>query len=146
MSTDANDKNIVERDRFWSPWRGLGILDIDRMFREFTDSFMRFPFGETGLLERDWRVPFSEMEYDKEKNEIRLVLEMPGLEKKDIEINVNGRNVKIRGQNDNRKYMRSYTLPRELDPSNVKASFNNGILEITIGIMEEESGHIVDID
>ncbi len=146
MSTDSDDKNIVERDRFWSPWRGFGLMDIDRMFRELTEPFMRSPFNETGILDRSWRVPFGEMEFDKERDEVGLVLEMPGLDKKDIQINVSGRTIKIKGENKNRKYMRSYTLPRELDSDNVKASFNNGILEITLKMTEEFDGHIIDIE
>jgi HSP20 family protein len=133
------------RDQFWTPWQGFGLLDFDRMFRQMSDAFMR-PFDEIGLSDREWRTPFSEMEYDKEKDEIRLVLEMPGIAKEDLQVHVSGKTVKVKGESENRKYMRSYSFPRELDPDKTQASFNNGILELTLGLRDEDDGRQIDIN
>jgi HSP20 family protein len=146
VSTDAEkkDKNLVERNRLWSPWTGLDLFDFDRMFRDFTRSMMR-PFGSFDLS-KDWREPFYEMDYDEENDEIRLTLEMPGLNKEDIQVNVSDKSVRIKGESENRKYMRSYSFPRNLDSEQTKASFNNGILELTLKMIEPEQGYNIEIE
>jgi HSP20 family molecular chaperone IbpA len=146
VSTDAEkkDRDIMEWNRFHSPWTGLDLWNFDKLFRSFTRSMMQ-PFESFGLSE-DWREPFCEMDYDKENDEIRLTLEMPGLDKEDIQVNVSDKSVRIKGESENRKYMRSYSFPRNLDPEKTKASFNNGILELTLKMVELDQGYDIEIE
>jgi HSP20 family molecular chaperone IbpA len=146
VSTDAEkkDRDLIERNRFWSPWSGFDLLNLDRMFKEITHSMMQ-PFGSFDLS-KDWREPFCEMDYNRENDEIRLILEMPGLDKEDIQVNVSDKSVRIKGESENRKYMRSYSFPRNLDPEQTKASFNNGILELTLKMTESDQGYNIKIE
>jgi HSP20 family protein len=134
----------MEWNRFRPAWTGLDLLDLDKMFRSFTQSMIR-PFESFGLS-KDWREPFSEMDYDKENDEIRLTLEMPGLNKEDIQVNISDKSIRVKGENENRKYMRSYSFPRSLDPEKTKASFNNGILELKLKMVEQDQGYDIEIE
>ena len=81
-------------------------------------------------------------------NKIVATVELPGVEKKDIDIKAKdgGLEIKVEKNNEDRKenkngysYRRSYTgfyryisLPDYADMENIKASYKNGVLEVTI--------------
>ncbi len=87
---------------------------------------------EGKLLEGGWREPYTEIMFDKEKNVIRVIAEMPGITKKDIKVKAKDRYLKIEGESSTRKYRKTIDLKTEIDPKNIKAKFNNGILEIEV--------------
>jgi HSP20 family protein len=99
-------------------------------------------------LERsiDTRRPFIDVvETDKE---VTATAEMPGLEKSDININLTEDRLEISAetkQEEEKKekgyiykerrsgsYYRAISLPSSIDPDNAKATYNNGVLQITM--------------
>lgn len=96
-----------------------------------------------GPIER-YRKPFIDIvETDKE---VVATVEMPGLNKEDIKINLTEDRLEISAetkQDEEKKekgyiykerrsgsYYRSISLPSSIDPDNAKATYNNGVLEI----------------
>lgn len=81
-------------------------------------------------------------------NDIVVTADMPGVDKKDIRINVSGNMLDIsaerkieqeqsekgyvRRERSYSRFYRSIRLPAAVDKSNAKASFNNGVLEVTL--------------
>src|ERR687891_2369334 len=64
--------------------------------------------------------------------EVKVVVEMPGIDKKDIKISAYDNSVEISTANTaQRKYRSVIELPSEADAETVKSTYNNGILEIT---------------
>ena len=87
------------------------------------------------------------------KDEIRLVVELPGLDKSEIDINFGGERVlSIKGtkKRENKdeltflkseikygEFSRSFILSEDLDEDSIEANFKYGILELTIKKKEE---------
>jgi HSP20 family protein len=74
-------------------------------------------------------------------NEYTLVAELPGVTKDDINVEINGTDVKITAENkveenadewSKRSYARSFTLPAEIDDEKAAAQYENGVLKLTL--------------
>ncbi|MER3601810.1 MAG: heat-shock protein Hsp20 [Nitrososphaerota archaeon] len=63
---------------------------------------------------------------------IRVILEIPGVEKEDIDLKVTESKLTIRVDTADRKYHRTVELPEPVDPDSAKATYKNGILEVTL--------------
>ncbi len=86
-----------------------------------------------------------------EKGAIHLRLEMPGLERDDVDITVDNNQLTITGSRPDWSvegtvlirerrvgdYYRLFTLDRTVDTENINAVMTNGILEITLGLAKE---------
>jgi len=67
-----------------------------------------------------------------EDKAVRVVAEIPGVKKEDIDLRVENRTLYIRVDTEMRKYYKEVTLPADIEISGVKASYNNGVLEVTL--------------
>jgi HSP20 family protein len=75
------------------------------------------------------RQPLSEVSTT--DKEVKVTVELPGVSKEQIKINVNDSQVDIKTEDPKRKYHEVIDLPAEVDIDNVKSAFINGLLEIT---------------
>ncbi|HYC12524.1 MAG TPA: archaeal heat shock protein Hsp20 [Nitrososphaerales archaeon] len=64
--------------------------------------------------------------------EIRVIAEMPGVSKEDINVTVNEKSVTISVDKEERRYYKELELPGIVDPKGARSIYNNGILEITL--------------
>ena len=71
-------------------------------------------------------------DWEDRNGEISVTIEMPGVDKKDIELTVDEHTVSIEADNDARQYSISKTFDATLNPDEVTANLNNGILDIKI--------------
>jgi len=113
--------------------------EIDRLFGEFAQGIG--PDGAPANI-----VP--NIEISETDKTIEVTAEMPGLERKDVEISIDDDTLTIRGekkveerpknknvQHSERSYgvfYRVLQLPPGIDPSAVQATMSNGVLKITI--------------
>jgi HSP20 family protein len=131
-----------ERSNVAHPEFGLfGSLqrEIDRLFDDFTHGLG----GNGNLMPR--------MDVTETDKEIEIAAELPGLERKDVEISLEDNVLTIRGEKKveqeqkdekNKNYRlaeRSYglfyrviELPHSIDPSKVQATMSNGVLKVKI--------------
>ena len=93
------------------------------------------PFGSAAKdvptvgLEAASREPLSDViEGD---GEISLTVELPGVEKQDVNLHVAEESVTVRVEK-GRRYHKRITLPAKVVPSTSKATFKNGILDVTV--------------
>jgi HSP20 family protein len=80
-----------------------------------------------GLTER--REPLVDV-VDGDK-QVRIIAEIPGAKKEDIEMSVRDRVLTISAETNDRKYMKELQLPESAVVDGAKSSFNNGILEVS---------------
>jgi len=70
--------------------------------------------------------------------EIRVVAELPGVEKKDIKLRGTEKSLTISVDTPQRKYFKEVELPGRVDPTKAKSTYKNGVLEVTLQRREEE--------
>jgi len=107
--------------------------EIERMMDEMTGGVDR---GNAGFGS-DAHVSI----YDAD-DEVRVVADMPGVAKDDIDIKCDGRHVTISASTDRSDYEERIELPARVDEHSATATFNNGVLEITL----DRTGSSADID
>ncbi|MGQ9596307.1 MAG: archaeal heat shock protein Hsp20 [Thermoproteota archaeon] len=82
-----------------------------------------------------------------EDDQIKVIAEVPGVDKTDIKLNVVGKTLSIRAESESRKYSKEVELPEEVDLKSAKASYKNGILEVTLSkVKKEKKGEEIPIE
>jgi HSP20 family protein len=116
--------------------------EIDRLFDEFNRGFSSFTsaFGGNTLM------PVTDVkETDKE---FELTAELPGLDEKDLQVNVTDNVLTIRGEKKAEKeekeggyrsiersygsFYRSFELPAGVDTNKIQASLSKGVLKVVV--------------
>lgn len=85
-----------------------------------------------GTFELGSREPFVETLVDDKENVLKVVAEMPGITKEDIQLEVRDNTLVIKAQNKERKYDTEVPLETPVESSETKASYNNGVLEVKL--------------
>lgn len=67
-----------------------------------------------------------------EKTQVRVIVELPGVEKEDIQLHVEDRILDIEVDREDRKFSKQLELPCAVDPDSAKASYKNGVLEVAL--------------
>ena len=84
---------------------------------------------------------------DDEKNGLlKLVAEIPGVEKDDIEVSIDGDVVYIRANRGETKYEGSVPVASAVDSNSAKASYRNGILEVSFVVESGPKGQRVRVE
>lgn len=71
-----------------------------------------------------------------EKDHVLIVAEMPGVEKSNIHIDIEGDALFLKAENTDRKYKKEVPLPSAVDRSSLVSSYKNGILEVKVQKMK----------
>ncbi len=74
--------------------------------------------------------------------EVRVIAEMPGVRKEDIDVTVNEKSMVISVDTGDRGYHKELDLPGIVDPKAAKSTYNNGILEVTIPLKSSGTGGV----
>ena len=77
---------------------------------------------------------------------IVLTADLPGVEKKDIELSVHAESVAFKATTEDRDYDFGQSFDFELNPNKVKATFNNGVLDVTIHKITPTKEKIIKIE
>ena len=78
--------------------------------------------------------------------EIVLSADLPGIEKKDIELKVDGNSIAFSAKTEERNYDFGQSFDFELNPEEVKATFNNGVLDVVVQKAEGTQGKTIKIE
>jgi HSP20 family protein len=78
--------------------------------------------------------------------EVKVVVEMPGIAKQNIRINVRDRSLEVKSEDPQRKYHRVIEIPSDTDIETAKSTYNNGILEITFKKKEQTTGKSINVE
>jgi len=85
---------------------------------------------EGGRIEIGERKPLVDI-FDTD-NTVQVVAEMPGIEKEDVELDAEGNQLEIKASHGERKYHEVVELPADVNVESAKASYKNGVLDITL--------------
>ena len=145
VTTIRNLPTFLDRDSFLTPFDKLFDTMFETNFPEFVDTVGVKPFSGTAYPK------VNVYEYD---DKVGIVAEIPGLDKKDLDVEVEEGVLTILGkkhsivEDENAKvlrrelkgssFKRSFTLGESLNGDNIKASFKNGVLNIDIPKVEPE--------
>lgn len=114
--------------------------------QEFGNRPSRSPSGEPMISEE--REPLTDLIEGEE--EVSVTVEIPGVEKEDIDLEVMEDTLEITVDAPQRKYHKLLELPCDVKPKTTKATYKNGILDVEIKRKEkkkkEKKGLKVDID
>lgn len=129
--------------------------------REVDDLFNQF-IGKTGSLgyfSGGFTPPFDISETDEE---IVIKAELPGVDPKELEVNLTGSNLTIRGEKKEERdektenmhrversfghFSRSITLPCEVKEDKIEANFNNGVLNLRLPKADSSKKKSIKID
>ena len=142
----------------WDPFREMSSLQ-ERMNRLMSDFRTRSPFGEEEIAQGAW-IPAVDIYETKES--IVLNVELPGVTKEDIALEVKDSTLTIKGEKKLEKnvkeenfhrlersygsFTRAFTLPSTVQQDKVKAKFRDGILEIMLPKAEEAKPKQIKVD
>jgi len=142
----------------WDPFREMSSLQ-ERMNRLLADYRTRSPFGEEEMAQGAW-IPAVDIYETKES--IVLNVELPGVTKEDISLEVKDSTLTIKGEKKLEKnvkeenfhrmertygsFTRAFTLPSTVQQDKVKAKFRDGILEIMLPKAEEARPKQIKVD
>src|SRR6266700_2561956 len=130
----------------WEPVREFsGLQDrLNRMNRLFRESFSP-ESPEEALTTTNFAPPVDIYE---DEHTITLKMEVPGIDEKDIDVRIEGNTLSVHGERKLEKeekeenfrrverqygsFTRSFTLPSSVDPSQVSAHCDKGVLKINL--------------
>ena len=99
--------------------------------------------SRTGTPSRLFRAGSDDYELFEEDGEFVLSVEMPGFDSDEIEVGWHeGRLTVAAEQHDERRdqsrtYRRSFRMPKEIDDENIRARYQNGMLDVHLPSVEE---------
>ena len=96
----------------------------------------------------DTREPLVDTLVDEKEKILKLVAEMPGVEKKDVKVVVDEKIVNIDAEHGEKKYHAKVPIKYKVDKDSAKASYKNGILELKFNLVETEKpkGKTVEVE
>jgi len=141
----------------WKPYGDLVRLG-DRINRLFENDLLNEGInGPEGFT--DWN-PATDIYETKDSYVFKV--EIPGIKKDDIEVDLKENILSIRGEKREDKevkkenyhrvesfygsFSRSFTIPKDIDPKKIEASLKDGILELKIGKADEVKAKKINID
>ncbi|MEK6821721.1 MAG: archaeal heat shock protein Hsp20 [Thermoproteota archaeon] len=90
------------------------------------------------LPSTDTREPIVDVIVDEKEKLVKLVAEIPGVEKTDVKILVQDKFVDISAEHGEKKYHVKVPIKHKVDENSAKASYKNGILELVFKLIEDE--------
>ncbi len=133
----------------WDPFKELGTIQ-ERMNRIFDEVWGRRPRGEEDYLSSAW-IPAVDVRESRDALEIQV--EVPGIDPKDVQVAVENGILVIKGSRNFEKateaetyhrveraygsFERSFTLPTNVDPEKIKATYKHGVLNLSLAKREE---------
>jgi len=162
------EDNDSDWNNYFDPFNfGFGFQDIDQMisgmFRAM-ESGMQGPntvyygyqvnmgpdgkphvreFGNVkptnrGTFELGTREPFVDSVVDGKENVLKVVAEMPGIQREDINLEVTDKSLIIKADSKDRKYSTEVPLNVPVETTSTKATYNNGMLEVKLKLKDTQ--------
>jgi HSP20 family protein len=133
----GRDRNVARSDNAFLSLQH----EIDRLFDDFTRGFPAFSTGGAAEL-------LPNLDVTETDKQIEITAELPGLEEKDVQVNLADNILTIRGEKKAEKeekdktyrlversygsFVRSLELPEGVNADAIKASIEKGVLKVTV--------------
>jgi HSP20 family protein len=154
----AKEKGKKTEKKAIEPYRQSAWLSPFERMEDLFEDFFRRPFGGRSLIPTlprwfEEMGPSPSIDIYEEGDDVVVKTELPGMDKKDIDVNLSENRITISGEKkkeekvDKKNYYRlershgsfsrTFTLPAEVQTDKAKASFKKGILEVRIPKTEQ---------
>ena len=98
-----------------------------------------------GMSVKEEREPL--VDVIKGQGEIRVVAEVPGVNKEDLRLSADENSITIESVTGQPRYHKRVDLPESVDPKTAKSSYKNGILEVSLKLRNKSDGGVsINID
>lgn len=94
--------------------------------------------NQESLPASNTREPMVDTIIDEKEKLVKLIAEMPGVEKSDVKILVQDKLVDISAEHGEKKYHVKVPIKYKVDENSAKALYKNGILELVFKLAEDE--------
>ena len=163
----AKEKETKQGVQKAEPARALSPFEeMDKYFEShFPSGWMR-PFQWPRMSWGEMKAPFEgktpNVDVIDRENEVIVKAELPGVDKKDLDISVSKNTVTIKGSTSHEEkeekgdyyrceisrgsYSRTLPLPAEVDDEKAKANFKDGILELTLPKVEKAKKRTIKVE
>ena len=140
--------NLIKRGTSPLAFRG-GAMD-DQLGRMVENMFQDFlaPLAQ-GARWADEGLAMPRLDVSEHDNAFEVQAELPGVKKEDVKVSIDGQRVTLEGEcqqaneqregeqvvyseRSTRRYLRSFTLPSEVDDTAAQARLENGVLMLTL--------------
>jgi HSP20 family protein len=134
--------------------------DIDRLFDEFARGMMVSPFYRRALdwdpfrrIEKVTGLLMPDVDVTETDSELCIMAELPGMEEKDVEIELSGSQLTVRGEKKEEReetkkdyhvserrygsFRRTLQVPDTIDAEKISAEMKNGVLTVVLPKTEE---------
>jgi len=136
---------------------------LDDMNRLFDNFFGRRAFGSlTPFAGEEWGTFYPQVDVEESDKEIAISAELPGIDRKDIDISISHGVLTIRGEKKSERetkrknytyaersygsFQRSISLPSTVEEDEAQAKFEKGVLTITLPkTAPSKSAHKIDV-
>ena len=81
-----------------------------------------------------------------DEDSVKVLAELPGVEKQDIKINATTHGLTIKVENANRRFFKELELPFNIDRSTAKSTYRNGVLEISFRKRNDNLGTSISVE
>ena len=89
--------------------------------------------------------PLSQVDIDRANMTVRVIMELPGVTKESLRITGTETSVRVRANYNTSKVDHEIPISVKVDPNTAIASYNNGVLDITLELIEETEPEGVNI-
>src|SRR5208337_2349990 len=93
-------------------------------------------FGDNLIGPDGFRAPIYEQVLDEKEGNLRLLVELPGVEKEDVQISALEDKVTLEAAKGERMYRTEVVLQRDIDPDSGEASYKNGLLDVVFKLRD----------
>ncbi len=102
-------------------------------------------FPQVPLMEQPNDEPLSQVDIDRANKTARVIVELPGLTKESIKITGTETSIRIMASNELRNIDTEIPVSAKVDPKTARATYNNGVLDVTLELIEETMPEGIDI-
>jgi HSP20 family protein len=102
-----------------------------------------------GTFEVGTREPFVDTVVDEKEGKLKVVAEMPGIQREDIHLEAMEDSLSIHAEHGDRKYDATVPLSNPVEVNSASATYNNGVLEVKLklkGGQQKPKGVAIKID
>ncbi|MFO8049301.1 MAG: Hsp20/alpha crystallin family protein [Desulfosudaceae bacterium] len=145
----------------WRKKRNSEVRNADNGLPFWQDRFFTDPFSRLSDLVSNNSSWWPATDIREGKNKITVEAELPGMDKDDLDVSINGRRLNIKGEKSHENettekglyrqersygyFNRTVELPAEVDESSITATYKKGVLKVEMKKTKEEQERAIPV-
>ena len=145
----------------WLVRRNYGYNDYPELVNRFFSNCENYDINKDKALEKDSVVWKPRMDVNETEDAYNVIADLPGLDKKDINITLHDNVLTIEGERKSNvekeskdryysertygNFSRSFSLPNKVKDSDIKARYRDGVLSVTVLKAEDAKPREIEI-